>query len=261
MYICANSFAARRRGWWSDRCSCECGCCSAWYRCAFMFPANERCHPLALLALISNTFPSSFPSDFLLPVPIMASKGTPYSYKALSVPNCIRLISLQPALFPDEPLRCSLRHVHLSNCEALYEALSYTWGHPDLTHPLYVDDGDSYVLVTANLNRALRRLRHPVIVRSLWADAVCINQNSNEEKAYQIPLMTTIYRQAKMVVAWVDGGPEEEHGMQLLDSLSRLRRKIFDHQSRSLQEEFMNISTLHSISKFLNLPWFTRLWV
>lgn len=39
----------------------------------------------------------------------------------------------------------------------------------------------------------------------LWVDAICINQEDNDEKSMQIPNMMYIYGQATHVVAWLGG--------------------------------------------------------
>jgi hypothetical protein len=98
-----------------------------------------------------------------------------HTYAPLPGPGFIRLMHVEPALHADTPLRFSFQIAELAKVVAKYEAVSYTWGRPILKHPLYIDDG-TYVSVTQNLDKALRRLRHPATTRVLWADAVCINQ-------------------------------------------------------------------------------------
>jgi hypothetical protein len=67
-----------------------------------------------------------------------------------------------------------------------YEALSYVWGAPGVKKEIIVDG--HYLEVTVNLENALRRLRCDK-PRQLWADAVCIDQNNEEEKRTQLPVM------------------------------------------------------------------------
>tara|TARA_R110002003_G_scaffold123_1_gene11113 strand:- start:377 stop:2065 length:1689 start_codon:yes stop_codon:yes gene_type:complete len=155
----------------------------------------------------------------------------------------------------------------MENLEARYEAISYTWGEPRLEYSLTVDDG-THVLVTRNLDLALRIFRHQTKERVLWADAVCINQIDNDEKAHQIPLMTHIFRNAHRVLAWLDGGIEEEYGCQLLDRFSRVTREEINavrdntaretHPSEAVEQQRQDE---HLILRFLSLPWFSRLWI
>ena len=79
-------------------------------------------------------------------------------------------------------------------------ALSYTWG--DATDPSRVtavsdDGGDSYILITRNLEEALRHIRSPCADKVLWVDAICIDQGSHpealEERAWHVRLMHHIY--------------------------------------------------------------------
>ena len=174
-------------------------------------------------------------------------------YQALEGPKHIRLIALHPASSKDAPLRINFLSSDLGELEARYEAISYTWGQPNLTFALHVDDG-SQVFVTENLDRALRYLRRAECDRLLWADAVSINQTDHEEKAVQIPLMVQIFRGARKVLAWLDPGGDttvEQKGMRELDRLSRASRIQVWDGNKSLNE----------VLRFLSLPWFNRLWI
>jgi hypothetical protein len=42
--------------------------------------------------------------------------------------------------------------------------------------------------------------------RFVWIDSICINQADEAEKVLQIPLMTTIYKSAKRVIAYPGDG-------------------------------------------------------
>lgn len=50
----------------------------------------------------------------------------------------------------------------------------------------------------------LARLRDPALPRFLWVDAICINQEDNNEKTDQVQLMTWIYASAKGVLVWLE---------------------------------------------------------
>ena len=49
--------------------------------------------------------------------------------------------------------------------------------------------------ITTNLALLLRHLRHPIVPRILWIDAICINQTDNDERSWQVRLMAYIYKQ------------------------------------------------------------------
>ena len=177
-----------------------------------------------------------------------------YAYRALEGPEYIRLIVLHPALSKATPLRIDFVSSKLEDVEGDYDAVSYTWGEPVLTFPLYVGEDGMQVYVTENLDRALRYLRYETRERLLWADAACINQKDNEEKAIQIPLMVQIFRGARSVMAWLDPGGDtaiEQKGMRTVERLSRAP----ENGDELLQEN------LYSVQRFLKLPWFNRLWI
>lgn len=186
--------------------------------------------------------------------PYTVSHVIPYTYEPLPEGDFIRLMHLQPALVVDAPLRFTFAIGHIDSLVAQYEAISYTWGEPRLDLPLHIDD--TCTMVTRNLDKALRRLRLPTTSRILWADAVCINQKDDQEKSRQIPLMTRLFRSASRVLAWLDGGDEEERGMQALNSLSRRSVPTFFESQENIEP-----SDRKTIGKFIGLAWFTRLWI
>lgn len=72
-----------------------------------------------------------------------------------------------------------------------YEAISYAWGDPENTMPIFCNGRE--LGVTVNLIDAFVRVRHPDRPRTLWADAVCINQGSVHERSHQVSFMGRIY--------------------------------------------------------------------
>ncbi|KAH6848479.1 heterokaryon incompatibility protein-domain-containing protein, partial [Alternaria rosae] len=176
-----------------------------------------------------------------------------HSYAALEGPEHIRLLVLHPALSKDAPLRVDFVSSTLENLEGRYDAISYTWSQPILSFALLLDDG-TQVCVTENLDGALRYLRYNDRDRLLWADAACINQLDNAEKAVQIPLMVDIFRGAQRVMAWLDPGGDttvEQTGMRIIERLSRTSKQRYIIWARGYRE----------VTRFINLPWFNRLWI
>lgn len=156
---------------------------------------------------------------------------------------------LQPSFQHNAPLRISFDEANIWEALGDYEAVSYTWGGPELTFPLYHDDGFC-VWVTGNLDLALRRLRHRLDPRRLWADAAYIDQSNLAEKAIQIPQMNRVYRGAKRVLAFLGpGGGEGEQGMRLLSRAS---------QARKGTQIANNESTSRQVGALFSLPWFRR---
>ncbi|KAK3336545.1 heterokaryon incompatibility protein-domain-containing protein [Cercophora scortea] len=119
----------------------------------------------------------------------------------------IRLLKL----LPDEsdfqsPIRCELLYRFLDDIEE-YEALTYFWG--DINEdPQTVDiDGGHSIVITKNLEIALRHLRRPKDPRILWVDALCINQGDVLERNHQVTLMKDIYSRCSRDIAWL--GPRQ----------------------------------------------------
>ena len=115
----------------------------------------------------------------------------------------IRLLRLLPGRWTD-PIACELSTVSLRR-NPCYDALSYVWGDPKDTLPITVDG--KLLQATKSVRLALRRLRSYHNSRTLWVDAICINQEDQEEKTQQVMLMRYIYSNAKSVQVYLGEGP------------------------------------------------------
>jgi hypothetical protein len=102
---------------------------------------------------------------------------SPYVYTSISKDDDIRLLVLQPGKFGDAIL-CSLSTVPFS-AKPECETLLYAWGSSNRTHPIWAP-GPLYI--GKNLYSALQHLRFPDMARTLWLDAICINQDSVPER-------------------------------------------------------------------------------
>jgi hypothetical protein len=105
-------------------------------------------------------------------------RGKRLEYEELPNGNTptIRLLTLLPGRRFDE-IECRLKP---SGLDADYEALSYCWGDPKRLSPITCNG--CVLEVTRNLKMALNDLRHPEQERVLWVDAVCINQENEDER-------------------------------------------------------------------------------
>ncbi|KAF2003415.1 HET-domain-containing protein, partial [Amniculicola lignicola CBS 123094] len=187
--------------------------------------------------------------------------GPPHQYQPLQSAKHIRIIILEPSIDPTSPLVFSFDQDNLTNLAGQYEALSYTWGVPNLVLPLHCLDG-SQVCVTENLDRFLRRLRLKIDKKWLWADAACINQADGAEKAVQIPLMVDIFRGAKGVLAWLGSGENGgEEAVRRLVQLSRcnVNSSVQDSVDQGMSFDSADFKTTMSV--LINLPWFKRMWI
>jgi hypothetical protein len=64
------------------------------------------------------------------------------------------------------------------------------------------------IKITATLTQALKSVRHTTDVKLLWADAICINQNSNEERNHQVIRMASIYENVQRVLVHLGPDPK-----------------------------------------------------
>ncbi|KAI1749480.1 heterokaryon incompatibility protein-domain-containing protein [Xylaria castorea] len=118
----------------------------------------------------------------------------------------IRVLRIKPG-FGDDPLSCSLKTVSLDwRPRYRYDTLSYHWGTSTTRVPISVNN--CTMPITPSLFDALRSLRQPYRTVTLWADALCINQDDTREKSTQVPLMGRIYGQGRQT--WISlGSPDE----------------------------------------------------
>lgn len=106
-------------------------------------------------------------------------------------------------------IECDLQVASLEDKPG-YESLSYTWG--DSTKDGAVRIADCLLSTTENLWSALRHLRYPDKPRLIWADALCINQNDDEEKTKQVQIMGRIYTECAQCLIWLGEIPNVIHG-------------------------------------------------
>lgn len=121
----------------------------------------------------------------------------------------IRLFDLHADL-SDESLVDTLRRASILN-SCRYEVLSWCWDssqqNSDVSTSTVILHFES-MQIRSNLESALCTLRYANASRTLWIDAICINQSqvsfSLQEKEQQVQLMTDIYRSAERVLIWLD---------------------------------------------------------
>ena len=177
----------------------------------------------------------------------------PYSLLPSDGEN-IRLLRLLPNEDKAAPLRCELCNYSLQKLGPrthLYEALSYVWGDPRKTLPIYLHDNQ--FPVTVNLYAALLRLRDHSFERIIWVDAICINQQSLEERGQQVQLMAKIYSNAHRVIVWLGEDTVETMGALEDIRLAANKELTEEHSKKEINEQ--------AVLNLLQRPWFQRIWV
>jgi hypothetical protein len=185
--------------------------------------------------------------------PAQHTKGSVYSELDASN-NQIRLLLVQPSKDAEAQIRCHLKLVSLDD-KPEFEAVSYAWGDPELIKPVLLDERE--IEVTLGAWTALRALRYDDRVRVLWIDAICINQEDMVERTAQLKLMGMIYRKASSVRVWI--GTRGDHDKVAISTLKALASgegfdELLRYSSVSPEER-------HPVMRFLETPWWTRLWV
>ena len=162
-----------------------------------------------------------------------------------------------------------------------FVALSYVCGDPSVKREIFV--GETSVLVTENLEAALRQLRKHSCIQEgfrIWIDALSISQTDLDERAIQVSRMKDIYAKAWRVIVWL--GPEAKNSnlaMMAIRFLSirsqekeplhgiyhRVDRYIirmpffqWKHQHTSLR---MRKTILRAIYHLLTRSYWRRLWI
>lgn len=174
----------------------------------------------------------------------------------------IRVLDLLPPDGTDE-VRCRIRHVRLSD-QPKYEALSYCWGDPKDTLSIFCD---GYVMkVTKNLYSFLTTHRYPVGSRTLWTDAICIDQSNDLERGAQVRIMDQIYAKAVRVLVWL--GPaasDSDEAMSLIRHLSTVEWEAYDNQTWNPQDPKSvpddSDMVWFQLSVLLEREYFRRIWV
>ncbi|KAF8864224.1 hypothetical protein BDZ45DRAFT_582496, partial [Acephala macrosclerotiorum] len=128
----------------------------------------------------------------------------------------IRLLTVERTSSRSKYVTCRLHRYSMDRLPP-YTALSYCWGDPKDTVTMIVN-GKKFS-ATRNLEAALRQISRDGY-STIWADAICINQDDNNERNHQTLYMREIYSAAECVIAWL--GPETPSSTAILDHLESL---------------------------------------
>jgi Heterokaryon incompatibility protein (HET) len=204
----------------------------------------------------------------------LPTKMKPYVYAPLPSEQSIRLLDSWQST--EDTVRYSLRTVSLDD-ELEYTALSYTWGEPRLTHSIECDGAE--IKITANLHSALQRVRQwgQGPAKTLWVDAICVDQENLEERGHQVRSMRRTFSAAAMTVVYL-GEPRELGSCKLaVEFIQKVQREFVDIggfrqvqrilESRSAREwareilESGGALEWAAVCELFSQPWFRRVWV
>lgn len=191
----------------------------------------------------------------------MASNSQ-FPYVLLDSPKEIRLITISAGQF-DDPLVCTLSHTDLNANNAYeYETISYCWGNA-AQRDLILLNG-LRISVPSSSAAALRCVRLCQSDRTVWLDAICINQDDLEERARQVAIMGAIYRKGAQNLIYLgdeDVGEARDGITAILKeasetegSFTRLRNDLgaWQYSSTGIKAKY----STQSLLQFFRLPWF-----
>ena len=191
-------------------------------------------------------------------------------------PDEIRLMHLQPADGSDasngSTTYCRLSVVSLTDHDYSpgflgqsaeksvgYEALSWCWGEDEDKVAIKVcpPDEAKYLdfYVSKHLNSALQSLRHPSEKRSLWVDAICIDQGNTTERNSQVPKMDRVYGQASSVCVWV-GEADDSSGLALSFIRDQILKKIWEFDEICANKKYT--ASWAALINLMSRRWFSR---
>lgn len=183
--------------------------------------------------------------------------GNVYPGPQLPSDDHIRVLILEPGEL-GSPVHCQLVATTIYSAPS-YEALSYTWGDPEQCTAIKVRDtsADLYseYAVTLNCFAALNRLRYKDRSRTMWIDAICIDQSTIPERSHQVTLMSEIYSKATQVIVYL--GEAEADSDLAMDYILDI-----DAAASSSSLTYSKSDTLaHAVNDLFQRPWFNRIWV
>jgi hypothetical protein len=191
-----------------------------------------------------------------------------------------RLLQVQRGYESSIPT-CDIRVVRAED-QPKYWALSYTWGAPsfeaatcqgmNVERRLPIALGSDEILVTENLYQFLTHLiADSTFNHELWIDAICIDQNNEEERGHQVDMMSSIYESAERVLIWL--GEQDEYtipAFELLAVLSTLDMETLLTMNPNTAQYYDeskrpgacgNPQNWFCLGQLFRRTWFTRAWI
>ncbi|RYO89752.1 hypothetical protein DL762_003029 [Monosporascus cannonballus] len=188
-----------------------------------------------------------------------------YSKQLDAAKREIRLLQTQPDV-NDCSTTWSMSKASLGtapNATPRFNALSYVWGNTHASQPVRINSQD--LRVTENLGQALRGLRNASIPEAddlpLWIDALCINQQDDQERNQQVAMMGDIYGRAERVLIWLGDGDIYSDWVFQRFRLPDFRQEVEQlatFKNQSSESVRARVIMIHNIEK---RRWWTRAWV
>ncbi|KAH6651851.1 heterokaryon incompatibility protein-domain-containing protein, partial [Truncatella angustata] len=194
----------------------------------------------------------------------------------------IRILRIQMGYWRDD-IVCFLVESYASQEEGFgYNALSYTWGGLEHTldgveHPPHIFLDWHKFEVGENLYWAIQYIRRADKDVYLWVDAICINQEDEQEKGHQVKQMGEIYSAAEEVFIWL--GPSNDDIGVLMEWITSIDVQATEAQAIGNNEDWISLCSrfmdvrpdkpsqisrsrqIGALTELLGRPWFNRVWI
>lgn len=187
----------------------------------------------------------------------------------------IRLLTIHAAQQSDAPIECTVFVASLLDQDT-HATLSYTWGDPSVTSPIFVNGVEENVAL--NLKAALRRLRNTgAAEKPLWIDALCINQKDIQDKNVQIMCMPKIYENAYLTLVWLGeeeqdsksamknirlvGDIEMKHAVKNNNVIERSTEDVLNELENCAEFDLWNEQNILAFASLFTRPWWQRRWI
>lgn len=147
--------------------------------------------------------------------------------------------------------------------EIKYEALSWCWGKGEAEYAVLITERGTWgektykKAVKEQLALALKYLRLPNQGRTLWIDAICIDQNDPSERNHQVQMMSRIYTRSQEVSIWLGDG--DEFSKLAIDFIRHdiMELRNFD----ALSHDKRYTGKWKALMMLMQREWFSRRWV
>jgi hypothetical protein len=109
----------------------------------------------------------------------------------------------------DRPIKATI-DVYNTTSSLKFLAISYVWGDNPTKDGPFLEVNGVLVPITLSLWTCLSRLQDDHEEALIWADAICINQMDDVEKAIQVRRMGALYSKADKVIIWTGNATEKD---------------------------------------------------
>jgi hypothetical protein len=140
----------------------------------------------------------------------------------------IRVLEVAPGV-GDAVVECTMKRISLLDDPVpVYETISYCWGPPRA--PSTIKLNGHLTSVPASSETAIRRMRLSDRPRTLWIDAICIDQSSVTERGEQVAFMSAVYRGAmrNLIYLGEDDGMARRSVKAVQDVITDMRTATAD---------------------------------